>query len=208
MIACPGADASGAHQDAPEAYQCERLRLVTAAGRGAVTPAGRAPAARTMRVVGRVRAMVAGEAGGAAALVAAMPPASAWTCAASTRSCVATSTRTGSSGTSSRPTAAEWPEHPPSSSTAGATTAPTTSTRSRASSTPRARDPGTPAAGRCPMTGSASFAWPRGGTGLAGPVTSRARTTQAAGPRLPSAPGRRPTTSGLPATRAREGRRA
>ncbi|MET7783191.1 sodium:proton antiporter [Streptomyces sp. NPDC005388] len=81
----------------------------------------------------------------------------------------------------------------------------TTLARSRVSSMPRARDPGTLAVGRCPMTGSASFAWPRGGTGLAGPVTSRARTAQAAGPRLPSAPGRRPTASGLPATRGREG---
>lgn len=61
------------------------------------------------------------------------------------------------------------------------------------------------AVGRCLMTGSVSFAWPRGGTGLASPVTSRARTMQAAGPRLPSVPGWRPTASGLPATRAREG---
>ncbi|MET7898904.1 hypothetical protein [Streptomyces mirabilis] len=51
---------------------------MTAADRGAVTPAGRAPAARTMRVVERARAMLAGEAGGTAALVAALLAALIW----------------------------------------------------------------------------------------------------------------------------------
>ncbi|MFF3584482.1 Na+/H+ antiporter NhaA [Streptomyces mirabilis] len=78
MIACPSADVPEAHHDAPETHQYERLRLVTATGRGAVTPAGRAPAARTMRVVERAKAMLAGEAGGAAALVAALLVALIW----------------------------------------------------------------------------------------------------------------------------------
>ncbi|MET8248655.1 Na+/H+ antiporter NhaA [Streptomyces sp. NPDC005202] len=69
-----------------------------------------------------------------------------------------------------------------------------------------AGEPSSPARCRHPMTGSASCAGPRAGTGPESPATSPAPAAQAAGSHLPPAPGRRPTTSGLPATKARERR--